>query len=327
MNKIVIISKACPEYLCDAIEKLNKFNNLKVNGLNAGELAKLEKDAPDLFGEIREKIIEGRWYPAAGLWNEPNGKISNECLARQILYSSDWLYKKFGIRFRAFSGGEICSSAFAQTVYNGRFDCAVLSNETESYWLEGEDRFRLYLMNISEKIDVKDIDETNVNGVNFETYEDMLHRHLSSPLDIKAIKAEKEDNIISDAEKAVINAEKATAQNGIDKTAEIRECWFDIFNGNDNEAIKKANKIADGKCSCDIVKINNEDVKVNVFKLSEDGSGDKIIRIEETAGTEKTISVMCDEINAGFRCEIEPYEIATYRIDADGFVKETFIFE
>ena len=36
---------------------------------------------------------------------------------------------------------------------------------------------------------------------------------------------------------------------------------------------------------------------------------------------------MCDAIDAGFRCEILPYELQTFRVNAEGFVEETPIFE
>lgn len=327
MSRIATVSKPCPEYLERVIEILNKYDNLKVNGLNAGQLYKIEKEDSELFGKIKEKITAGRWYPAAGLWQKEEKKISNERLIREILYSSVWLKEKFGGVFRVFVGDSICCASFPQIVYNGRFDCAVMSGESETYWLDGEDRFRICIMGGIEATDIENLDENELEGSEFITYEELLHNTFSTPLDLKSVKLAKENDILSDAEKAVIKAEKASAQHGIDKAAEIRECWLDIFSGNDSEAIEKAEKIADGKCACDIVKINNNDVRVNVFKFSEDGSGKKVIRIEETSGTGKSISVMCDEIDAGFRCEIEPFEIATYKIDAEGFVREVFLYE
>lgn len=327
MKKIVTVTKTCPEYLENVLEKLDKFDNLKVNGLKAGQLSKIKEENPELFAKIKDKICTDRWYPASGLWQEESGEISNEQLARQILYSARWLKENFNIVFRVFCGKNICSRSFAQIVYNGRFDCAVLTDENENYWLDGEDRFRLFIMSEAETVDFEDIDEKFISENEFETYEELLHKTLSSPLSLKSVKKGRTEDKLTEAEKALILAEKASAQSCIDKSAEIRECWFDIFSGEDEKVAEKAEKIADGKCACDIVKINNADVKVNVFKFAEDGSGSKVIRIEETAGTEKSISVMCDEIDAGFRCEIEPYEIATYKIDTEGFVREPFIFE
>lgn len=327
MNKIAIVSKTCPDYLNNVIEMLDKYDNLKVNGLNACELAEIEQNNPEIFSKIKEKVIDGRWYPAAGLWKKTEGRISNEMLIREILYSTDWLSSKFEMQFRTFVGTDICSKSFSHIVYSGPFDCAVLDNETENYWLDGFDRSRLFIMGNMDKTDIENIDESDIKDTVFETYDEMLHNTLSSPLDIKSVKLEITEDVVTDAEKAVINAEKATAQNGIDNSEALRDCWIDIFDGNFKKALEKAEEISDSEDVCDMVKINNTDVKVNVFKFAEDKSGDIIIRIEETAGTEKNISVMCDEINAGFRCEIEPYEIATYKVDSEGFVKERFVRE
>ena len=45
------------------------------------------------------------------------------------------------------------------------------------------------------------------------------------------------------------------------------------------------------------------------------------------AGKEKSLCIMCDALDAGFRCEILPYELQTFRIIKDGFVEETPITE
>lgn len=328
MFKIALVTNDCPAYLNDVLCALDKYDFLKVNGLRASQLCKIEKENPELFAKISEKISEGRWYPFAGMWQDEEDFISDERLARQILYSEDWLHKKFGKIFRSFCGKKVCSKTFAQIVYSGRFDCAVLSDENENYWLDGaKDGFRIFVMSDADKADVKDIDLENAKECCFETYNEMLHRSLSMPLALRKAKVEVTDDFVTDAEKAVLAAEKISAQSFEDKSEEIRECWFDIFAGNEDEAAKKAAEIADGRECADIVKINKSGVEVSVFKFAEDKSGDKVIRLKETAGEEKNISVMCDEINAGFRCEIDPYEIATYRIDAEGFVREKFIFE
>lgn len=327
MNKIALVTKTCPEYLKDTLSKLRKFDTLKVNGLNAGQLYKIEKENPDIFAEIAENIKNGKWYPAAGTWCGEQKNISDEQLRREILYSSRWLKEKFGTGFRVFCGKAVCSPAFSQNVYNGRFDCAILEDESENYWLDGEDRFRLFIMSNVDTVDIKDVDEAFINKNSFETYEELLHNTLSSPLDLKSVKRENTEEVLNKAEKDIILAEKVSAQAGKDKSEEIRECWFDIFEGKLEAACEKAKKIAEGKDFRNTVKISSDDVKLSVFKSAEDKSGDTVIRITETAGTGKCISVICDEIDAGFRCEIEPYETTTYRIDKNGFVRETFIYE
>ena len=63
------------------------------------------------------------------------------------------------------------------------------------------------------------------------------------------------------------------------------------------------------------------------MKYAEDGNGDVIFRLRETAGTEKAITVMCDSLEAAFRAEILPYEIQTFRVIKDGYIEETPIGE
>ncbi len=322
MSKIAIVTKKCPEYLKGVIEKMQKCDSFKVNGLKAGELAEIEKENPEIFAQIKDYVVAGRWYPFAGLWQDEKDEINDERLAREILYSCRWLYEKFGIYFRVFFGKNICSANFSQTVYNGRFDGAVLENENESYWLDGKDKFRLFIMEKGDTVDAIDADEAS----EYETYGEMHHRMMSNPLDLKAVELEKAETPLSEAEKAVLVAEKASAQAGENKAEEIKNCWFMIFDGRDCCATKKAKEIFDGSECADIVKVNNDAVKVSVYKFSEDESS-MVIRLKETAGKDAQISVMCDEIDAGFRCEIGPFETATYKIDKEGYVKETFLYE
>lgn len=73
--------------------------------------------------------------------------------------------------------------------------------------------------------------------------------------------------------------------------------------------------------------IDKDNIRVMSFKTCEDGSGDYILRMRETAGKETRVSVVCDIINAGFRADFKGQEIKTFRIDSDGYVKETDFLE
>jgi alpha-mannosidase len=58
----------------------------------------IEESDPELFGEIRERIAEGRWQVIGGWWIEPDCNIpSGESLVRQGLYGQRYLYEHFGI--------------------------------------------------------------------------------------------------------------------------------------------------------------------------------------------------------------------------------------
>jgi alpha-mannosidase len=61
----------------------------------------IEKQHPDLFQQIREKVRSGRWEIVGGMWVEPDcNLISGESWARQILYGKKYFREKFGVDVR-----------------------------------------------------------------------------------------------------------------------------------------------------------------------------------------------------------------------------------
>ncbi|AIQ50270.1 alpha-mannosidase [Paenibacillus sp. FSL R7-0331] len=60
--------------------------------------AYLEQDYPELFGQIKERIKEGRWEPEGAMWLESDCNIpSGESLVRQILTGKRYFREQFGI--------------------------------------------------------------------------------------------------------------------------------------------------------------------------------------------------------------------------------------
>lgn len=58
----------------------------------------LEKYYPDIFSEMKERILEGRWEIVGGLYVEPDcNVISAESLVRQIVYGKFYFLEKFGV--------------------------------------------------------------------------------------------------------------------------------------------------------------------------------------------------------------------------------------
>ncbi len=56
-----------------------------------------EQNRPELFEQIRQRVAEGRWEVAAGLWVEPElNLISGESLVRQVLYGQRYTQERFG---------------------------------------------------------------------------------------------------------------------------------------------------------------------------------------------------------------------------------------
>ncbi len=58
----------------------------------------MEEHRPEIFQQIQERVTEGRWEVAAGLWIEPEfNLISGEALVRQVLYGQRYAQEKFGV--------------------------------------------------------------------------------------------------------------------------------------------------------------------------------------------------------------------------------------
>jgi alpha-mannosidase len=58
----------------------------------------MEKENPEIFGRIKEKVASGQWVPVGGMWIEPDVNIpSGESLVRQHLLGKTYCREKFGV--------------------------------------------------------------------------------------------------------------------------------------------------------------------------------------------------------------------------------------
>ncbi len=328
MSKIAVLNEFSVEAVRDALQKLDSFRKLIVNGLTAFELNELEKIDPELFGEVAKYIRKERWYPAVGLWVSDDADMSEEKLMRSVLYSVTYFKEKFDAEYRVFQGTKICNDAFAQIIYNANFDACVLDSESETYWLDNEAFTRTLVYGELDKVDVNDIDDEFIKANDFESIEDEVMAVFQNELDLRSVKQPVYAGEATEAEKLLEKADRICVQDGRKENDDIRECWQSLLLGEDEMAADVAEKIiGDSTLDEAFIKINSDDVKVISVKYAEDGSDDVVIRLQETAGKEKAITVMCDALDAGFRAEILPYEIQTFRIIEDGFVEETPIGE
>lgn len=328
MSKIAVINEFSIEAVRDALQKLDDFRKLIVNGLTAFELNELEKIDPVLFEAVAKHIENDRWYPSVGMWMADDSDMSEEKLIRNVLYSTTYFKEKFDKEYRVFQGAKIYNDAFAQVIYIGNFDACVLDSETENYWLDNAAYTRTLVYSSLEKVDVNDIDDDFIKANDFESVEDEVMAVYQTDLDLKSVRQPVYTGSATDAEKLLLEAEAICVQEGRNNQEEIQNCWISLFMGEDEVAVDVAQTIiGDGKVDYDFIKFNSDEVKVVALKYTEDLSGDVVIRIKETAGKEKALTVMCDAIDAGFRCEILPYELQTFRVNAEGFVEETPIFE
>ena len=83
MSKIAVINEFSVEAVRDALQKLDDYRKLIVNGLTAFELNELEKIDPTLFDAVAKQIKKDRWYPSVGMWLDDDKEMSEEKLIRK----------------------------------------------------------------------------------------------------------------------------------------------------------------------------------------------------------------------------------------------------
>ena len=84
MSKIAILTEFSIEAVKDALQKLESFPNLKVNGLNAYQLNELSAIDPELFAKISDMIKADRWFPYVGAWTSTD-ELSEIALVKSCL--------------------------------------------------------------------------------------------------------------------------------------------------------------------------------------------------------------------------------------------------
>ncbi|MBR6532061.1 MAG: hypothetical protein IKT61_06130 [Clostridia bacterium] len=328
MSKIAVLNEFSIEAIRDALQKLDDFKKLIVNGLTAFELNELEKIDPVLFDAVAKQIKKDRWYPSVGLWVSDDKDMSVQKLMRSVLYSVTYFKDKFDKEYKVFQGGKVYNDAFAQIIYKANFDACVLDSETETYWLDGEAFTRTLVYGNLEKVDINDIDDEFIKANDFESIEDEVMAVFQNELDLKCVKPNVNVGKATEAEKLLEKADRICVQEGRNENEDIQNCWISLFLGEEEVAKDIAERIiGDGEIDADFIKLNTDEVEIVSVKYAEEDNGDVVFRLMETAGTEKAITVMCDALDAGFRAEIIPYEIQTFRIIKDGFVEETPIGE
>lgn len=325
MSKIAVLNEFSIEAIKDAIQKLDAFDNLKVNGLYAGQLNELEAIDPVLYARVAENIKADKWIPFAGAWTKSD-ELSEIGLIKSCLYSARYFLDRFGKKYRVFHGVKLYNDLFPQIVYSSLFDAAVLDSENESKWLHGADGFRTLVMH-TDTDDVTDMDDDFIKENEFISYEELADSIFESHLELETVFLPSKTVKAEGIEKQLVDAEKYTAVNGEDKTAEIKEAWISHFNGDDESAKKIAENITGSTAPDESGFKLSGSIELAEIKLAEDGSGDTILRVAQTDGKENSSYIMCDRLNAAFRFEIMPYEIQTFRIGADGRVQEIYICE
>lgn len=321
MNKIVLLTQFSIESIRDALYKLNRYENLKINGLTAYQLNQIESVDPVLFSEIAEKIKCGRWYPFTGLWCNFKKHMSQEELTRSEIYSSFYFSTKFGYKSRTFFADTVSNNMLPQTAYNAGYDICVINDSECERWLDSCEETRVYACPMPEYDDISDIDENYLTDNCILSVEEFILEKFSLPMNIITQVLPKESNIINETEKALSEYEIFSTLNNKDTNSETEELWKKYFEG--NAITLPAYSINEDAH----INILNDNISIDSFKFTSDGSKEYVIRLRENLGKDGQIYVVCDKLDFGFKCEMTPFKTSTFRIDKDGFVTETFITE
>lgn len=85
------------------LQLMEKFPAYRFACSQAYQYAELDKNHPEVFEQIREKVADGQWQPVGGTWIEPDCNLpSGESMVRQFLYGQRYFEHTFGRRCREF---------------------------------------------------------------------------------------------------------------------------------------------------------------------------------------------------------------------------------
>ena len=80
-----------------ALDRMKEFGGYVFTSACASYYKWVERSDRAMFEEIRERVREGRWAIAGGMWVQPDCNIpSGEAFARHLLYSQRYFAEKFG---------------------------------------------------------------------------------------------------------------------------------------------------------------------------------------------------------------------------------------
>lgn len=329
MRKTAVINEFSVEAIKDVLQKLERFSHFKVSGLTAYQLEEIKGIDPSLYGAIAAYITEDRWMPLVGMWCD-GSEADEYALIRNALYSVDYFKRNFNKTYRVFFSDSIHTDNFAQIVYRSGFDAAYVTEESGKYWLDCADDSRILVCGSGsiELSDANDLDNEAIADGEFTTVEQEIIGLFDGSLEIENVMQPIRFSEPNETEKMLLEAEKIAVSHAEDRQEEIKQAWISFFLGDDDAARKAAENICAGRrFACDFIRMDSDEVELEALKFAEDKSGEVIIRLREKCGREKTLFVMADGLNAGFRCEIIPYEIQTFRVNPSGFVIETMFDE
>jgi len=80
-----------------ALERMREFPDYVFTAAGASYYQWIHDSEPELFAEIRQRVAEGRWAIAGGMWVQPDCNLpSGEAFARHMLYAQRLFQEYFG---------------------------------------------------------------------------------------------------------------------------------------------------------------------------------------------------------------------------------------
>lgn len=81
-----------------ALDRMEEFPEFTFTQTSISFLEWLKENCPEIYEKIKNRIAEGRWEVAGGMWVEPDCNLpSGEALIRHFLYGQDFVKREFGI--------------------------------------------------------------------------------------------------------------------------------------------------------------------------------------------------------------------------------------
>jgi alpha-mannosidase len=81
-----------------ALDLMSEYPDLTFSMSSAQTYSWMEEKYPDIFKEIQQRVMEGRWEIVGGMWVEPDLNMpGGESLVRQLLVGKRYFHEKFGV--------------------------------------------------------------------------------------------------------------------------------------------------------------------------------------------------------------------------------------
>lgn len=89
--------QVCHDTWTQALRFMDEFPDFRFSESQPGAMIAIEERYPDLFAQIKQRILEGRWDPTCATWVQGDTNMaSGEALARHALTSREYCIDRFG---------------------------------------------------------------------------------------------------------------------------------------------------------------------------------------------------------------------------------------